>query len=57
MIQQFETAQFLPAGIAHRPVGGARLLRALRRGQEWPAMEGATGGDTINPWASPCSAA
>ena len=30
MAQQFETAQFLPPAVAPRPVGGARLLRALR---------------------------
>jgi hypothetical protein len=51
VVQQFETAEFLP------PATGARLsgeLVCYGRSvvhREWPDMEDGRGGDTINPWA------
>jgi hypothetical protein len=49
--QQFETAQFLPATVRTR-LGGELLCYARYVvHQEWPAMEGGTIRDTINPWS------
>jgi hypothetical protein len=51
VVQQFETAQFLPAPVRAR-VGGELVCygRSVVH-QEWPQMEDGEGGDTINPWA------
>lgn len=50
VVQQFETAQFLPA-VRGRLEGelvcyGRSVIR-----QEWPQMESGNGSDAINPWA------
>jgi hypothetical protein len=52
LIQQFETAQFLPVAVRD-DLGGELICygRAVRY-QEWPLMESGTLGDTINPWAA-----
>jgi hypothetical protein len=51
VVQQFETAQFLPARI--RPALSGELVCYARFvvEQEWPRMEDGEGGDTLNPWA------
>jgi hypothetical protein len=51
VIQQFETAEFLPSA-AHDRLTGELVCygRSVVR-QEWPQMEDGRGGDTINPWA------
>jgi hypothetical protein len=51
VIQQFETAQSLPAAARRRAPGelvcyGRSVIHA-----EWPRMEDGNRGDTINPWA------
>ena len=51
VVQQFETAQFLPVSVRSRLTGelvcyGRSVVR-----QEWPRMEDGSGGETINPWA------
>jgi len=50
LLQQFETAEFLPAA-THDPLSGELLCygRSVVH-QEWPQMEGGKGGDAINPW-------
>ena len=49
--QQFETAQFLPAGVRGR-LGGELICygRAVVH-LEWPKMETGNSGDALNPWA------
>ncbi len=51
VVQQFETAQFLPARV--RPDLSGELVCYARYvvEQEWPRMEDGEGGDSINPWA------
>ena len=51
VVQQFETAQFLPQGA--RPDLSGELVCYARFvvEQEWPRMEDGEGGDSINPWA------
>ena len=51
VVQQFETAQFLPVSVRDRLTGelvcyGRSVVR-----QEWPRMEDGTVAGTINPWA------
>ena len=51
VVQQFETAQFLPGSVRNRLTGelicyGRSVVR-----QEWPRMEDGAVGETINPWA------
>ena len=51
VVQQFETAQFLPGSVRARLTGelvcyGRSVVR-----QEWPRMEDGAVGGTINPWA------
>jgi hypothetical protein len=50
VVQQFETAQFLPASVRAR-LGGELVCygRAVVY-QEWPQMEDGKGGHAINPW-------
>jgi hypothetical protein len=49
VVQQFETAQFLPAPVL-APLSGELVCygRSVVH-QEWPQMEDGKGGDTINP--------
>jgi hypothetical protein len=51
VIQQFETAEFLPAAVNDRLSGELVCYGRSVVHQEWPQMEGGSGGDTINPWA------
>jgi hypothetical protein len=48
--QQVETAQFLPAALSARLTGELVCYGRSVVGQEWPAMENGTIGETINPW-------
>jgi hypothetical protein len=51
VIQQFETAEYLPATVNDRLSGELVCYGRSVVHQEWPQMEDGTGGDTINPWA------
>jgi hypothetical protein len=51
VVQQFETAQFLPALVRARLSGELVCYGRSVVHQEWPQMEDGRGGDTINPWA------
>src|SRR3954469_1305131 len=51
VIQQFETAAFLPPATRDRLSGEIACYARSVVHQEWPAMEQGKGGDTINPWA------
>jgi hypothetical protein len=51
IVQQFETAQFLPARVRARLSGELVCYGRSVVHQEWPQMEDGKGGDTINPWA------
>ena len=51
VIQQFETAEFLPPAVHDRLTGELVCYGRSVVHQEWPQMEDGTGGDTINPWA------
>jgi hypothetical protein len=50
LVQQFETAQFLPANVRPRLTGELVCYGRSVVGQEWPRMEDGTVGDAINPW-------
>ena len=51
VIQQFETAEFLPPAVHDRLTGELVCYARSVVHQEWPQMERGRGGDTINPWA------
>jgi hypothetical protein len=51
VIQQFETAELLPAAANDRLTGQLVCYGRSVVHQEWPQMEDGTSGDTINPWA------
>ena len=51
VIQQYETAQFLPTPIKEKVAGQLDCYGRYVVHQEWPAMESGSIGDTINPWA------
>ena len=51
VIQQFETAEFLPPAARDRLTGELVCYGRSVVHQEWPQMEEGKGGDTINPWA------
>jgi hypothetical protein len=50
VVQQFETAQFLPANVRLRLTGQLICYGRSVVHQEWPRMENGTVGETINPW-------
>ena len=50
LLQQFETAEFLPAATHDRLSGELICYGRSVVHQEWPQMEDGKGGDTINPW-------
>jgi Protein of unknown function (DUF4239) len=52
ILQQFETAQFLPSAMHDRLTGELICYGRSVVHQEWPRMEDGKGGDTINPWAA-----
>jgi Protein of unknown function (DUF4239) len=51
VIQQYETAQFLPAAARDDLSGQLECYGRYAVHQEWPRMESGTEGDNINPWA------
>jgi hypothetical protein len=51
VVQQFETAQFLPTSVRGRLSGELVCYGRSVVHQEWPQMEAGKGGDTINPWS------
>lgn len=51
VIQQFETAEFLPAAVSDRLSGELVCYGRSVVYHEWPQMEDGKSGDTINPWA------
>jgi len=51
VVQQFETAEFLPAPVSERLSGELACYGRSVVHQEWPRMEDGTSGDTINPWS------
>ena len=51
VIQQFETAEFLPAAVSDRLSGELVCYGRSVAYHEWPQMEDGKSGDTINPWA------
>jgi hypothetical protein len=51
VVQQFETAQFLPSAVRARLSGELVCYGRSVVHQEWPQMEDGKGGDTIEPWA------
>ena len=56
LVQQFETAQFLPTSVRGRLSGELVCYGRSVVHREWPQMEDGEGGDTINPWSSHSSA-
>jgi len=50
VVQQYETAQFLPAAVSQRLSGEIACYARSVVHNEWPAMENGTLGDTFNPW-------
>ena len=50
VIQQYETAQFLPDSVSERLSGEIACYARSVVNDEWPAMENGTLGDTFNPW-------
>ena len=50
VVQQFETAEFLPPGVQDRIAGEIVCYGRSVVFREWPQMEDGKGGDTINPW-------
>ncbi len=51
VVQQFETAQFLPANVRPRLTGELVCYGRSVVSQEWPRMQDGTAGDAINPWS------
>ena len=51
LVQQFETAEFLPQAVHERLTGELACYGRTVVQQEWPQMAHGSGGDTINPWA------
>ncbi len=51
IVQQFETAQFLPAAVGSRLSGELVCYARTVVHQEWPRMEAGTAGEALNPWA------
>jgi hypothetical protein len=52
VIQQYETAQFLPVAVCGRLSGELICYGRSVVHQEWPNMEQGRSGETINPWAA-----
>ena len=50
VIQQVETAEYLPPAVSGRLAGELVCYGRSVVHQEWPQMEDGSGGDTINPW-------
>ena len=52
VIQQFETAEFLPPAVHDRLTGELVCYARSVVHDEWPRMEDGSGGDTMNPWGA-----
>jgi fumarate reductase subunit D len=52
VVQQLETAEFLPPAMHGRLSGELVCYGRYVVHQEWPEMEAGRGGDRINPWAA-----
>lgn len=52
VVQQFETAQFLPPAVRGRLSGELECYGRSVVHLEWPQMEHGRSGDAINPWAA-----
>jgi Protein of unknown function (DUF4239) len=52
VIQQFETAEFLPPAVHDRLTGELVCYARSVVHDEWPRMEDGSGGDAINPWGA-----
>jgi hypothetical protein len=50
VVEQFETAQFLPVAVRARLSGDLVCYARTVVSQEWPAMEAGSLGDSRNPW-------
>ena len=50
VVEQFETAQFLPVAVRARLSGDLVCYARTVISQEWPAMKSGNLGDSINPW-------
>src|SRR5215213_3643814 len=50
VVQQFETAEFLPPAVRDRLSGEIVCYGRSVVHEEWPQMQDGNGGDTINPW-------
>ena len=50
LVQQFETAQFLPTDVRERLAGELVCYGRSVVYEEWPQMEDGTADDAINPW-------
>ena len=51
VVQQFETAEFLPPAVRDRLTGEIVCYGRSVVHQEWPRLEDGRGGDAINPWS------
>jgi hypothetical protein len=51
VVQQFETAEFLPPVVGDRLGGELVCYGRSVVNREWPRMEDGSSGDTINPWS------
>ena len=51
VVQQFETAELMPAAVKDRLGGELSCYGRSVVHEEWPQMAEGRGGDTINPWA------
>lgn len=51
VVQQFETAQFLPTNVRGRLAGELACYGRSVVHKEWPKMEDGNIGDTLNPWS------
>ncbi len=52
VVQQYQTATFLPAASRARLTGEIVCYARSVVSQEWPAMQQGRGGDSINPWGA-----
>ena len=50
LVQQFETAQFMPVTVRSRLTGELVCYGRSVVSKEWPRMQNGTVGDAINPW-------
>ena len=55
VVQQVETAQFLPKDVAGKLTGELVCYGRSVAGVEWEAVDAGTLGDVVNPWGRRCS--